>query len=73
MVDVWIRDLPADVVFALDVQAARLGIPRDEFIRRELGQVRRRQGPRVEVADLRRFAALFSDLSNPAVADRAWH
>lgn len=72
MTDVLIRGLPDDVVAALDAQAARLGLSRNEFIKRELGQVRQRQARPVEPADLSRFAETFGDLGDADIMGRAW-
>ncbi len=72
MADVLIRDVPDDVVAAIDAQAARLGISRNEFVRRELSQLRQRQGPALAADDLRRFADTFQDLADPEVIDQAW-
>ena len=38
MTDMLIRDLPDEVVAALDAQAERLGISRSEYVRRRLTQ-----------------------------------
>lgn len=72
MADVLIRDLPDDVVAAIDAQAARLGISRNEYVRRELSQLKQRQGPPLVADDLRRFGATFEDLADPEVIDQAW-
>lgn len=72
MTDILIRDLPQDVVSAIDSQAAGLGLSRNEYIRRELSQLRQRQGPAVTTDDLRRFTNTFSDLADPEIMDQAW-
>lgn len=72
MTDLFIRDLPPDVVAAIDAQAARLGLSRNEYVRRELSQVRQRQGPPDSTSDLRRFADTFSDLADREIMDQAW-
>ena len=36
MTDVLIRDIPDDVIAALDAHAARLGLSRSEYVRRRL-------------------------------------
>jgi plasmid stability protein len=38
MSDLMIRDVPDDVLRALDARAARLGISRSEYVRRRLAQ-----------------------------------
>ena len=72
MSDVLIRDIPDDVLAALDQLAARLGLSRTEYIRRRLAQEARTARLTVTPDDWRRFADTYSDLANPAVMDRAW-
>lgn len=72
MPDVLIRDLPDDVLMALDAQAARLGVSRSEYIRRRLSQDAARATSSVSVADLQRFATTFADLTDAEVMARAW-
>jgi predicted transcriptional regulator len=72
MSDVLIRDIPDDVLAALDQLAARLGLSRTEYIRRRLAQDARTARLTVTADDWRRFADTYSDLANPAVMDRAW-
>lgn len=72
MADVLIRDLPDDVVAAIDANARRLGLSRNEYLRRQLaGQVRTERG-RVTVDDLRRSASIFADIDDPDVMSDAW-
>ena len=70
MTDVLIRDVPDEVVKAVDQRAARLGVSRTEYIRRRLAQDT--QGMPVSVDDLREFAAAFGDLAEPSVIGGAW-
>jgi hypothetical protein len=72
MSDVLIRDIPDDVLAAVDGHAARLGLSRSEYIRRRLAQDASVTGLPVSVDDLRSFAATFADLSDPSVMSRAW-
>ena len=72
MSDVLIRDIPDQVLAAVDAQAARLGISRSEYIRRRLAQDAARTTPAVSSEDLRDFADAFADLADPSVMDRAW-
>jgi hypothetical protein len=72
MADVLVRDLPDDVMAAIDAQAARLGLSRNEYLRRELSQLKQRQGPALAADDLRRFADAFGDLADQEVMDQAW-
>ncbi len=60
--DVLVRDVPDDVVAALDARASRLGLSRSEFLRRKLAQ-EAVDGPRpVSVEHLVAFGEAFADL-----------
>lgn len=72
MPDVLIRDVPEDVLAAIDAHAARLGLSRNEFVRRQLRQVAQRSASSVTAGDLQRFASTFSDLADPDVMAQAW-
>lgn len=72
MSDVLIRDLPDDVVAALDVLASRLGISRTEYIRRRLAQDARSARTTVSVDDLKRFGEDFGGLGDAEVMSGAW-
>jgi hypothetical protein len=72
MTDVLIRDVPDDVIAAVDAHAARLGLSRSEYVRRRLAQDAVAGSAGVSVRDLARFAGLFSDLADPDVMSRAW-
>jgi hypothetical protein len=72
MTDILIRDVPEDVVAALDTQAGRLGLSRTEYVRRRLAQDAARQDSPVSVDDLARFADTFGDLADPDVMSQAW-
>lgn len=72
MSDVLIRDIPEEVLAAIDAHAARLGLSRNEYVRRELVRVAQRSGSAVSVADLRRFGDTFADLADPDLMDQAW-
>jgi len=72
MTDMLIRDVPEEVVAALDVHAARLGLSRSEYVRRRLAQDASTPGSAVGVEDLARFADAFADLADPDVMSRAW-
>ena len=72
MADVLIRDLPDDVLAAIDANARRLGLSRNEYLRRQLaGEVQTRRGT-VTVEDLRRSANVFADIEDPDVMADAW-
>ncbi len=72
MTDMLIRDVPDEVIAALDEHAARLGLSRSEYVRRRLAQDAATPGSPVSVQDLARFANVFSDLADPEVMSRAW-
>jgi Antitoxin FitA-like, ribbon-helix-helix len=72
MADVLIRDVPEDVIAALDAHAGRLGLSRSEYVRRRLAQDAAMPGSPVSVEDLARFADVFGDLADPDVMARAW-
>lgn len=72
MTDVLIRDVPDDVIAALDAHARRLGLSRSEYVRRRLAQDAATEGSAVTVEDLARFAVTFGDLADPDVMSQAW-
>lgn len=71
MTDVLIRDVPDDVVAAIDERARQLGISRTEYLRRALTRERRAAVP-VTVADLEAFGDRFGDIGDPDVIADAW-
>ena len=71
MADILIRDIPDDVVNALDARAKRQGLSRTEFLRRTLARAATPTGP-VTMDDLRRFSELAQDLKDDEVMRRAW-
>lgn len=72
MTDILIRDVPDDVAASLDARAARLGLSRSEYVRRQWGQEARRTEAPVEVEALTSFARIFRDLGDPDVMREAW-
>ncbi len=72
MTDMLIRDVPDDVIAALDSHAARLGLSRSEYVRRRLAQDAATSGSPVSVADLALFAETFGDLADEDIMSRAW-
>ena len=70
--DVLIRDVPDDVLAAVDARAGRLGLSRSEYVRRRLAQDAVVPEATVTAADLSRFGEVFGDLADPEVMDRAW-
>jgi hypothetical protein len=69
--DILIRDLPEHVVAAIDANAQRLGLSRNEYLRRQLVTESRSHGT-VTVADLKRSAEVFADINDPDVMSGAW-
>lgn len=72
MPDILIRDIPDDVLAAIDASAERVGLSRAEYLRRTLARERREGSGAVGVDDLSVFAATFADLDAPDVMSRAW-
>jgi hypothetical protein len=72
MTDLLIRDVPDDVLAAIDAKAQRLGLSRSEYLRRALARERATTDVDVTVDDLSRFAHTFADLANDEVMRQAW-
>lgn len=72
MPDVLIRNFPAEDLELLDEQARRVGLSRNEYLRRQLHREARRTEAAVTTADLVAFADLLPDLTDPAVMRDAW-
>lgn len=73
MADVLVRDVPDDVLAALDARAGRLGLSRSEYLRRRLTEEASISASNVSEADLARLAQICADLADPEVMARAWH
>lgn len=72
MTDILVRNVPDDVIAALDARASGLGLSRGEYLRRRLAQEATGSDLPVTVEDLDVFARTFSDLGNPEVMKGAW-
>ena len=72
MSDVLIRDIPDEVLAALDARAGRLGLSRSEYIRRRLAQDAAFTAVPVSAADLRNFSESAADLADPEIMRGAW-
>ena len=72
MSDILIRDVPEDVVAAIDTHAAAVGLSRNEYLRRRLTQESRIGARSVTLEDLRDFAERCADLTDPEVMRQAW-
>ena len=72
MTDILIRDVPDDVLAAIDAKAKRVGLSRTEYLRRTLERERVAAAGPVTVEQLRRAAMLAADLDDPDVMSGAW-
>ena len=72
MTDVLVRDVPEDVVAALDARASRLGLSRSEYLRRRLAQEAVTSPQPVTVEHLTAYAETFADLGDSEVMKGAW-
>jgi len=72
MTDLLIRDVPDDVVSAIDAKAKRLGLSRTEYLRRQMARVATTVQGTVTVESLRQFSETFADLGDPEVMHKAW-
>lgn len=71
MTDVLVRDVPDEVITALDARASRLGLSRSEYLRRRLAQEAMSVQP-MTAAHLAAFAETFADLADAEVMKGAW-
>ena len=71
MTDILIRDVPDDVLAAIDARAKRVGLSRTEYLRRALDR-ERVVGAALSVDQLTRAASLSQDLDDPDVMQGAW-
>ena len=72
MPDILIRDVPDEVVAAIDARAQRAGLSRSEYLRRALARERSAESGQVSVQDLEQFARTFADLGDPEIMGSAW-
>lgn len=72
MTDILIRDVPDEVLAAIDAKAKRVGLSRTEYLRRALGRERTQAEGPVDVDQLAELAALVQDLDDPDVMNDAW-
>lgn len=71
MTDILIRNVPDDVLAAIDAKAKRVGLSRNEYLRRSLER-ERVPATAVSVALLARTAILAQDLDDRDVMSGAW-
>ena len=72
MTDILIRNVPDDVVAAIDAKAARMGLSRAEYLRRTLERERTPSPGPVTPLHLQRLSSLAADLDDPDVMSGAW-
>lgn len=72
MTDILIRDVPDEVLAAIDAKAKRVGLSRTEYLRRTLERERSVDTGPVKVEHLRRVAQLAEDLDDATVMSGAW-
>ncbi len=72
MTDILIRNVPDDVLAAIDTKAHRSGLSRTEYLRRALTRERNTDIGEVDVESLEILAERFGDLADPEVMGRAW-
>jgi hypothetical protein len=70
--DVLIRDVPDEVVAAIEDKARRLGLSRTEFLRRQMLRVATSTEAPVTAESLQRFHQRFSELGDADVMRGAW-
>jgi hypothetical protein len=70
MADLLLRNLSDEDLSAVDARSARLGLSRNEYLRRLVH--RDVDAQPVTVEDLHSFAATFADLEDPDVISGAW-
>ena len=72
MTDILIRDVPDEVLAAIDAKAKRVGLSRTAYLRRALERERLPGTGPVTVDQLERVARLVADLDDPDVMSDAW-
>ncbi|HZA86493.1 MAG TPA: ribbon-helix-helix protein, CopG family [Acidimicrobiales bacterium] len=72
MTDILIRDVPDEVLAAIDAKAKRVGLSRTAYLRRALERERVQDSGPVTVDQLKRVAKLVADLDDPDVMSDAW-
>lgn len=72
MTDILIRNVPDEVLAAIDVKAKRVGLSRTEYLRRALERERVQNAGPVTVEHLERAASLAQNLDDPDVMSGAW-
>jgi hypothetical protein len=69
--DILLRDVPEDVLQAIDASAKLLGVSRSEYLRRILARERRTNAS-VSIIDFEKFSSTFADLASEEILAQAW-
>ncbi len=72
MTDILIRDVPDEVLAAIDAKAKQVGLSRTEYLRRALERERTQANGPVDIDQLAKLAALTQDLDDEEVMGDAW-
>jgi len=72
MTDILIRDVPEEVLAAIDAKAKQVGLSRTEYLRRTLARERVKETGPISIEQLRQVGALTEDLDDPTVIASAW-
>ncbi|MDO8389331.1 MAG: antitoxin [Actinomycetota bacterium] len=72
MTDILIRDIPDEVIAAIDARAKRVGLSRTEYLRRTLERERLGGGGPVTLDHLAHLTSLAADIDDPGVMSGAW-
>ena len=72
MTNILIRDVPDEVVAAIDSKAKRMGLSRTEYLRRALERERAQASAPVTTDHFARLAERTADLDDPDVMADAW-
>lgn len=72
MTDILIRDVPDEILAAIDAKAKRIGLSRTEYLRRALEREGALPAEPTTVEHLKQLATLAKDLDDPAVIADAW-
>jgi plasmid stability protein len=72
MADVLIRNVDEAVIRGIDAAAARQGLSRNEYLRRELTQFSLVRSHAATREDLKRSLELLADLGDESVMAQAW-
>jgi len=73
MSDLLIRNVPSEILAALDLEAEKLGISRSEYVRRILDRAARSEARPTTLADLERTAEAFRDVLDEEYMRGAWN